>query len=72
MRDEPRKPIMQKQVYSKYGLIKTERIACYCPECGEMLNAGPNFQPKYCFQCGQRIDFNEIEWEKEKILGYIS
>ena len=43
---------------------------CYCPRCNHVLNAGPNFQPKYCSECGQKIDFSEVKWEEEKILEH--
>ncbi len=72
MRDEPRKPIVRKEIYLKYGFVKTEHTSYHCPRCSKTLNAGPNFQPKYCWQCGQRIDFNGIEWEKEKVLRYVN
>ena len=29
-----------------------------------------NFQPKYCSECGQKIDFSEVKWEEEKILEH--
>ena len=38
--------------------------------CNHVLNAGPNFQPKYCSECGQKIDFSEVKWEEEKILEH--
>lgn len=51
-----------------YGTaIKT----CYCPSCGDVLNAGPKYQPNYCSECGQKIDFSGMEWEEEKVLGYV-
>lgn len=65
-----RKPVVRTEVYRKYGFTYVEHKPCYCPRCNHVLNAGPNFQPKYCSECGQKIDFSGVKWEKEKVLGY--
>ena len=49
-----RKPIARKITYLKYGFVITEHENHYCPRCNHVLNAGPNYQPKYCNQCGQK------------------
>lgn len=36
-----------------------------CPRCRHVLNAGPNFQPNYCDNCGQKLDFNHVEFEED-------
>ena len=66
----PRKPVPKLDTYLKFGFVITEHMNYYCPRCGEVLNAGPNYQPKYCDQCGQRVDFSEVKWMAEKELGY--
>ena len=60
-----RKPITGTMDYLKHrGLPYSEhRKFSYCPRCKNMLNAGPNYQPKYCSECGQKIDFTEVKWE---------
>lgn len=65
-----RKPVVRTEVYRKYGFTYVEHKPCYCPRCNHVLNAGPNFQPKYCSECGQKIDFSEVKWEEEKILEH--
>ena len=42
----------------------------YCPRCNHVLNAGPNYQPKYCDQCGQKLSFSGIRWKEDVQLGY--
>lgn len=66
-----RKPVVRTEVYRKYGFTYVEHKPCYCPRCNHVLNAGPNFQPKYCSECGQKIDFSGVKWEEEKVLGYV-
>lgn len=65
-----RKPIESTIRYMKYGFVHVERKMYRCPKCGELLSAGPDYQPKYCGECGQKLDFSDAKWESEKILGY--
>lgn len=64
------KPRMEIGRYLKYGFVIMECEHYYCPKCGFALNAGPNYQPKYCSECGQKIDFSGVKWKEEKELGY--
>lgn len=65
-----RKPVVKTRVYKRYSLVCVEYKPCYCPRCQNILNAGPNYQPKYCSECGQKIDFSEVKWEEERILEH--
>lgn len=65
-----RKPIARKITYLKYGFVITEHENHYCPRCNHVLNAGPNYQPKYCDQCGQKLSFSGIRWKEDVQLGY--
>ena len=65
-----RKPIARKITYLKFGFVITEHENHYCPSCNHVLNAGPNYQPRYCDQCGQKLTFARIEWKEEKELGF--
>lgn len=65
-----RKPLPKADVYLKFGFVITECENQHCPRCNHILNAGPNYQCKYCDQCGQKIDFSGIIWKKDKCLGY--
>lgn len=65
-----RKPIARKITYLKFGFVITERENHYCPRCNRVLNAGPNYQPKYCDQCGQKLNFSGIKWKEDKELGF--
>lgn len=60
------RPMVGGIVYSKYGFVETEHQVCYCPACGELLNAGPNYQPRYCDHCGQALTFDGIMWEPDR------
>ena len=66
-----RKPIAKKSTYLKYGFVITEHEYYHCPRCKNILNAGPNYQPKYCDQCGQKIKFSGIKWKEDKELGFV-
>ncbi len=70
-RDTERKPVSAMKTYLKYGFVITEYETHLCPACGHVLNAGPNYQPRYCDQCGQRINFEGIEWKQERELGFL-
>lgn len=65
-----RKPIESTIRYKKYGFAYVESKVYRCPKCGDILNAGPNYQPKYCGECGQKLDFSSAKWEPERELGY--
>lgn len=56
--------------YLKFGFSITEHQYMDCPRCDHVLNAGPNYQPRYCDQCGQRISFEGIQWKEERHIGY--
>lgn len=65
-----RKPIPEMETYLKYGFVITEHEKHLCPRCKSVLNAGPDYQPNYCSQCGQKVSFSGIMWKKDKELGY--
>lgn len=65
------KPIERIANYLKYGFAITEHQYMDCPRCGHTLNAGSNYQPKYCAQCGQRVSFKGIIWKEDRHLGYV-
>ena len=63
-----RKPISKLETYLKFGFVLTEHEFFYCPRCEHVLNAGPLYQPRYCDQCGQRVDFGNVEWKDDREL----
>jgi hypothetical protein len=63
-------PIETKQTYFKFGFVITEQQCFQCPKCKKVLNAGPNYQPKYCAECGEKVSFDGIKYWPEKTLGY--
>lgn len=65
-----RKPMARKIIYKKFGFVITEHENHHCPRCSQVLNAGPNYQPKYCNQCGQKLTFSGIGWKEDVQLGY--
>jgi len=69
-RGKARKAIARKVTYLKFGFVITEHESHYCPRCNYILNAGPNYQPKYCNQCGQKVSFAGIIWREDKELGF--
>lgn len=63
-----RKPVKKMGTYLKYGYVVVEHEYHCCPRCGSKLNAGPNYQPKYCDQCGQHITFCGVVWKEDRDL----
>lgn len=65
-----RKPVIRNGTYKKFGLVVTLSQHCYCPRCNRILNAGPDYQPKYCDRCGQKVDCSNVSWKEDITLGY--
>lgn len=65
------KPFKRTETYLKYGFVITEHERYYCPRCRKILNAGPQYQPKYCSECGQKVTFKKVEWKKDRELGFL-
>lgn len=61
-----RRPILKIQTYLKYGIVIVEHDAYSCPRCGNVLNAGPCYQPQYCSHCGQHVTFAGVEWREDR------
>lgn len=70
MKKNAKKPIVTVETYLKYGFVVTEHQFFYCPQCKRSLTAGPSYQPNYCEECGQRLNFSGIKWKEERMLGY--
>jgi hypothetical protein len=64
------KPIAETYEYLKFGFVKTKSQRFRCPACGDILNAGPNYQPKFCGECGQKVDFEGVVYADEEFIGY--
>ena len=66
-----RRPVPEMGTYLKYGFVIMEHQYQLCPRCGNALNAGPDYQPERCGQCGQSIDFEGTKWKEDRQLGYL-
>lgn len=65
-----RKPIPRLDTYLKFGFVITEHEVHLCPRCGDIIDAGSNYQPGYCGKCGQKVNFSGIRWKEDKELGF--
>ena len=65
-----RKLVTRTETYLKYGFVITECEKYLCPRCGHIQNAGPNYQPRYCDQCGQKVNFEGVQWKEDRELGF--
>lgn len=65
-----RRPMIETEIYLKYGFAVMEHETHRCPKCGNILNAGPNYYPRYCSQCGQKVDFMGIKWKEDRELRF--
>ena len=63
-------PVAEMYEYLKFGFVKTRTQRFRCPSCGDILCAGPNYQPKFCSECGQRLNFDGVVYTEEEFLGY--
>ena len=64
------KPVAESFEYLKFGFVKTKAVRYRCPACNDILCAGPNYQPKFCGECGQKLDFDGVVYADEEFLGY--
>ena len=71
-RDVPQSPITRFKRYRKFGFVLTEVQMAYCPSCKTQLNAGPNYVPERCSNCGQLIDWGNYSWREEEFIKYMS
>lgn len=68
--NKERQPIPEEYEYNKFGFVRTSATRYRCPNCNNILNAGPCYTPKVCDQCGQLITFANIKWQPDKFIGY--
>ncbi len=64
------KVIVRQGRFLKYGFVITEHQYMDCPRCRSVLNAGPNYQPAYCDRCGQKLNFEGVNYEPDREVGY--
>lgn len=69
--NKPEVPKTRFKKYKKYGFSLTRVQVAYCPACDHHLNAGPNFMPKRCNECGQLLDWNGYSWTPDEFLKYV-
>ncbi len=62
------KPIITKREYMKWGFVPTRFQAFICPACNDVLNAGRDYQPRFCAKCGAKLDFTGITFEDDEDL----
>ena len=59
----PKKPIMR--IAESYYEDFSDDEECKCPICGSII--GMNFIPKYCCECGQKLQTEEeLYWSEEE------
>lgn len=59
-KEKPLKPIVIKQEFLLYGADS----CYYCGKC-EKLIWGTHWEQNYCPYCGQKIDWQKIDWREE-------
>lgn len=65
------KPVSKIEIIVRYNFVKLEHECHYCPVCGSVLNAGPNYHPNFCEKCGQALDFSETEWKEDRRIRFV-
>lgn len=70
-REAPAVPLTRFKKHAKYGFALTEAQVAYCPACKHELNAGPDYMPKRCEECGQLLDWNDYSWSEPKFIKYV-
>ena len=65
-------PVPETYEYRTFGFVITRAVRHRCPACNAVLSAGPDYQPKFCGGCGQRVDFTGVTFPEEETLGYDS
>ena len=62
-------PIITKREFLEFGFVPARFQAFICPGCKGILNAGPDYQPKFCPECGLKLDFAGIVFEDIEYLA---
>lgn len=57
--------MIREEVYLKFGFSPTFITKVTCNKCGHIINAGPNYKPKFCDMCGATITDNldKVDWQ---------
>ena len=68
--------MIEYEVYLKYGYSPTICTKVICNNCRHIINAGPNYKPKFCDMCDTSIvdNLDDIEWKEEDVafIDYIN
>lgn len=67
--------MIKQDVYLKNRRIPMITTRVICDKCSHIINAGPNYIPKFCDMCGAPIsdDLSKIKWlnEETSVLTYV-
>lgn len=66
--DVSHKPMVEFYNYKKFGFKYYRHQNFICPNCGEVLNAGPEYQPKFAPCCGVELDWSGVEFVPDKAI----
>lgn len=62
-------------VYLKYGFSPAIDTQIYCDNCNHLINAGPDYRPRFCDMCGAPIKENldKVNWKNDEAswLDYV-
>ena len=61
--------MIKENIYLSNYLYPMMSTLVLCDNCKHIINAGPNYKPKYCDMCGSLIKDNldKIDWKYEKV-----
>lgn len=60
--------MIKDDIFLQMGFVPTLTTQVRCDNCNSILNAGPNYQPKFCPECGAKVpDLSKVEWKNEHV-----
>ena len=61
--------MIKDQIYLNFINHAIKHKVVLCDNCSKILNAGPNYKPKFCDMCGQKISDNldKVDWTNEEV-----
>ena len=65
------KPDIRFEQLRRFGQrVKFLHQSFYCPKCGDfLLEVVPDDLPERCERCGEPLDFTDVEFVEDKVIG---
>ena len=63
------KPVIHLEELTRFDGLRLLYQTICCPACGQRLDAVPDDLPECCGRCGEALDFTDVEFIDDEIIG---